>query len=847
MNKYILKMLIRSIKSSIGRYLAIFAIVALGIGFFTGVNNAEPSMQKTLDDYFDDLNMYDFSLVSTLGFEKNDVLEFDKIDSIDKAEGVYKIDTLMQLEDVLAYQVISLTNLAKPKLIYGNMPSNVNECVVDARAFSENDIGKYITITENSENFNQTSFKIVGLVDSPRFISYDRGSTNIGDGNLSGFVYILEEAFNSDIYHEIILNIKQDFLVFSDEYNNKVEELNKEIKNILSTNADNRYNDIKNNATNEIKLAEDKINEANNKYNQLSSLGADENILVNMQEEINKAKNDVNDAKNKLANLKYPTTYSLTLEENTGASMFKNDIAIVSSIAKVFPIFFILIVIFVCVTTMNRMVNDERVQIGTLKALGYSSNIIASKYILYVSTASFLGSFIGFFLGTSVIPQIIWQVYDISYGFSNLSYYFSPIMYLICLLAVILVSGLITLFSCYHELKEKPAYLIRPKAPNSGKRIIFEYINWFWNKLSFLSKVTIRNTFRYKKRMIMMFLGIGGCTALLVAGFGIKDSISNILDYQFNDIMKYDVTVSFDYSENTKDKINKVISNYNYDYLYGYQTNVTIENDNNKYDSTLIGVNSDNSTKYFDLHQDERNIKYPTNNNAVISSKLADILNINIGDTIKLNINDKDYNFYIYDICDNYLNNYVYINSEYLNNVTDNYIYIKTNNNNDKLITDLREIDGVNNVVLLEDQKELLEDSMNSLNYIVILIIVSAAALAFIVLYNLTNINIIERNREIATVKVLGFYSNETASYVLRENIILSIIGSIIGLYLGKLLHLYIMKQIQVEQMTFDIKINFLSYVLALVITIIFALISNFIMHFKLDKINMAESMKSVE
>ena len=233
----------------------------------------------------------------------------------------------------------------------------------------------------------------------------------------------------------------------------------------------------------------------------------------------------------------------------------------------------------------------------------------------------------------------------------------------------------------------------------------------------------------------------------------------------------------------------------------------------------------------------------------MVSSKLAEVLNIKVNDKLPLTILDKDYTFIVSGICDNYLNHYIYINKDYLSNYINNHAYLNFNDIDDhnKLVTNLRNIDGVNNVSLLDDDKNMLDESMNSLNYIVALLIVSAGALAFIVLYNLTNINIIERNREIATVKVLGFHSNETASYVLRENIILSIIGAFFGLFLGKLLHLYVMTQIQVEQMAFEVKISFLSYVLSLIITILFAFIANFIMRFKLEKINMAESMKSVE
>lgn len=849
MNKYTLKMLGRSIKGSIGRYLAIFAIVALGIGFFTGINNAEPSMQKTLDDYFDRLDMYDFSLVSTLGFTDDDVNSFLDIEGITNAEGVYKLDLLMELDEIKAYQVISLGDLAKVDLVSGKMPQNDGECVVDANAFSESDIGKTISVTDETDKLKKKSFKIVGLVKSPRFISYERGSTTIGDGNIAGFIYVLKDTFNSDVYHEIILNANKDLVIFSDEYNDEIDSLKSEVESLVATRANLRFNDIKNEALEKINEEQANLDKAKEDYNNAINSHIPAEMLIDSKKKIDEAQALIDSNRKEIDNLEEPDTYTLTLEENVGASRFKNDISIVSSIAKVFPVFFILVVIFVCATTMNRMVNDERTQIGTLKALGYSANKIASKYILYVVTAAFLGCICGFFLGTGVIPRVIWQVYDITYGFSDLSYYFSPISYILCLVVAILGSGLITLFSCYHELREKPAYLIRPKAPSNGKRIFLEYINWFWMRLSFLSKVTIRNTFRYKKRMFMMLLGIGGCTALLVTGFGVKDSIADILDYQFEDIMKYDATVSFEDKNNVTSNIDSLLSSNNVNYILGYQTDLAIDYHDTQKEATVIAISDSDSKDYFGLHNNDKKINYPKDNQVVVSSKLAEVLNIKVNDKLPLTILDKDYTFIVSGICDNYLNHYIYINKDYLSNYINNHAYLNFNDIDDhnKLVTNLRNIDGVNNVSLLDDDKNMLDESMNSLNYIVALLIVSAGALAFIVLYNLTNINIIERNREIATVKVLGFHSNETASYVLRENIILSIIGALFGLFLGKLLHLYVMAQIQVEQMAFEVKISSLSYVLSLIITILFAFIANFIMRFKLEKINMAESMKSVE
>ena len=315
MNKYTFLMLLRSIKNSIGRYLAIFAIVALGIGFFTGINNAEPSMQKTLDDYFDRLDMYDFSLVSTLGFSDEDVNSFLDIDGITNARGVYKLDALMQLEETKAYQIISLSDLAKVDLIEGSMPIYENECVVDAANFDVSDIGKTIKVVDSIDGLSNLEYKIVGLVNSPRFISYERGSTTVGDGNLSGFVYVLKDAFDSEVYHEIVLSVDKDLLIFSNDYDNKIDSLKDEVDNLLTTRANLRFNDIKNEVLDEINEAQEKLNSAIDQYNMAINSGIPSSMLEDSKKEIDNASKEINDSREEVNNLEEPDTYTLTLEE----------------------------------------------------------------------------------------------------------------------------------------------------------------------------------------------------------------------------------------------------------------------------------------------------------------------------------------------------------------------------------------------------------------------------------------------------------------------------------------------------------------------------------------------------
>ena len=583
------KTLFRTIRSTFGRYAAILAIVALGVGFFMGLKNAQPAMQTTADEYLDDLNMYDFQLISTLGLTSGDIEAFSEIDGIEDAEGGWRLDVLANSDsgETVAYQALSMPDrIAIPKLVYGRMPQDEDECVVDASVFSPEDVGKVLTLSEGNdsstlEQLKYTEYKIVGLVNSPRFISNDRGSTSLGGGTVAGFLYLSKDAFDSDVYHEALLSGAEDLMVFSDEYDDRIEIMSSRVEDVLQERALMRYNEIKSDAQQQISEARAELEDGQAQYDQAISSGVPEELLSDSIAELKQAQREIDEAEDELSELEEPETYVLDLDSNSGCASFENDIAIVDGIANAFPIFFVLIAALVCVTTMTRMVNDERTQIGTLKALGYSEVVISLKYIIYASSAAVIGCVAGFFIGTGVIPQIIWEVYDIRYGFTTLVYYFDPVMYGWCLAVSIFGSIGVTMFACHRELIEKPAELIRPKAPVNGKRIFLEKIRPLWNRLSFLNKVTLRNAFRYKKRMVMMLLGIGGCTALIVTGFGLRDSIANILNYQYDEIMLYDAAVSFDSGEISESEIDTLLSDRNVEHILGYQEDMLVSSEKN--------------------------------------------------------------------------------------------------------------------------------------------------------------------------------------------------------------------------------------------------------------------------
>ena len=1100
-----MKMLIRSIKGSLGRYLAIVAIVALGVGFYAGLQSSQPTMQETADQYMRDRHMYDFQLMSTLGLTKGDVAAFRQLEGVEYAEGACFVDALAVLgSHEEPYRFMSITEeVCTPYLTEGRMPENANECLGDAGAFSINDIGRKISLSEANDQdtlslLEEREFTIVGLAKSPRYISHDRGSTSLGSGTLKGFVLLMDEAFDQQVYQEILLYCALPGELYSQEYNAARDRMAPKVKALLNSRGASRYKQLHDEADKELEAARAELDDGWEEYNRGASAaraeldeaktvleqaqkqiddglaemeekqkeidegwaripGAQQEIeknralldekerelqqgkaelapaiaqieasekqlaegreqleatksavlwpyeqaisavdteIAQTQQEIdaldpsslgygvrlavlnakmqqlqqrregavsardiaakqfapqeaelaageaqlNEAKAQISAAQAEIAageqaiaagraqldaaeaeiesskqtmtegqkqldegkkqleeaqlqvdqsweeyeegkaaverkladgrkeleageeemaraiadtdDLLKLEVFALDRESNSGCVTFENDTTIVTAIARAFPVFFVLIAALVCVTTMTRMINDERTQIGTLKAMGYSGRVIMRKYLWYSGSAAFIGCMLGFALGVTVIPYIVWYAYNIIYSYTTLQIFFSVAMCAACVAVSLLSTILVTALTCRKELSERPAELIRPKAPSSGKRILLERIKPLWKRLSFLSKVTLRNAFRHPARVMLMILGIGGCTALLVAGFGVKDSIANVPDYQYGEISHYDMLVNYDpHVLDTDEKAAALWKDRVDGWALSYQVNAEVENGNGRHSVKLVAAEQD-LREMVSLRDDSGELKYPGKGEAIITRHLADLLGISVGDRVTLETDDGDsLSLQVTGISENYLNHCVYVSPETVGGAKNNAAYIRdgSEDGGEALAARLRSQKGVSYVSLTAREKETVSKSMESLDVVVLLLLVCSAALAFITLCNLTNINIMERVREIATVKVLGFYPPETASYILRENLLLSVLGGGVGLLLGKLLHRFVMGLIQVDYMCYDVRISALSYLLAFGITVLFAAGANFAMSFKLEKINMTESLKSVE
>lgn len=575
--------------------------------------------------------------------------------------------------------------------------------------------------------------------------------------------------------------------------------------------------------------------------------------------ELDKGAAELDSAEKQIKNINHADTYVLDRDTNAGYVCFESDTNVVQSVASVFPVFFFLVAALVCLTTMTRMIADQRTQIGIMKALGYSSGAIMGKYMFYSGSATVLGSIFGIAAGSFAFPAIVWFGYGLIYNLSGLTFTMNWPLAAGITAANLAVTLLVTWYCCAKELKCAPAELIRPKAPEAGKRILLERIPTVWNDMSFMQKVSARNIMRYKKRIFMMLLGIGGCTALVLTALGLNDTIQNVVTRQYDDIILYDyeITMAYDMNEEEQEIFFRDAGDDIKDAVFLYRGLAEVSGGDAIKNATLTVTDGKRLYKYIDLSFDGEPIDYPGKNEAAINYNLARQLGgVEVGDEITLTTSEKkELTVTVSALFDNYVDSFVFISpetcSEQLGAVPE-YKSALANAPDGADINRCAEalthdVDGVRGVTLSVDTKARMSSMMDGLLVVVAAIILCAGLLAFIVLYNLTNINISERIREIATLKVLGFYPNEAAHYVFRENLILTGAGAVFGLGLGVALHAFVMNAIKVDMMYFKPHISFLSFAVSIVITFVFAMIVNAIMRRRIDNIDMAGALKSIE
>ena len=548
--------------------------------------------------------------------------------------------------------------------------------------------------------------------------------------------------------------------------------------------------------------------------------------------------------------------YSLDRSKNSGYVSFENDASVVEGIAKVLPLIFFIVAALVCTTTMTRMVDEHRTQIGTLKALGYNDGKIIMKYICYSGSAALVGCIIGFYGGSILIPKVIWNAYKMLYDFGEISIVFDYKNALVSLGISLVCTAGATFAACKKELTEMPAELIRPKAPKPGKRILLEHLPFIWNRMSFLNKVAARNILRYTRRLIMMLVGIGGCAALILVGFGVHDSIYNVVNDQFTNITCYDFEISFademtltdqqEFRESCSDILN--------DCVFVISDSVNVDTRKGDMAVKIIATSDRNICNIVKFSCDGEAVPYPNDGGVLINEKLSALTGAAVGDKITIQLSEEtSVEARVDGIFENYVYNYAVMSELTYQQLFGSDVGYKTayataaEDDIYDVSAQLYKQSGVNNVSVTEDIRKTVDDMMKSMNYIVGVVVISACALAFVVAYNLGNISIAERTREIATLKVLGFQLNETSAYVSRENIIIAVVGSLLGLPCGYFLNNFVMSQINIDLVTFDVKVLPISFLYAFVISVVMSILVSLMLRRKIASINPAESLKSVD
>ena len=603
------------------------------------------------------------------------------------------------------------------------------------------------------------------------------------------------------------------------------------------------------------------LNDAQTQYNDgysdyLDGKAEADKKLADAAQELADGRKKIDDAQAELDDLKKPSVYVFNRETNAGYVNFENDSSIVNGISKVFPVFFFLVAALVTMTTMTRMVEEQRTQIGTLKALGYGGVTIAWKYIAYAGSAALIGSLIGYFGGCWLFPWVIWQAYGMLYGFAPIIYTLDWSLFAVSLAVTLLCSAGVTLLTCRAELSLMPAELMRPKAPKEGKRVFLERIPFLWKRLGFMVKISLRNVFRYTKRLIMMVLGIGGCTALLITGFGIKDSIANIAQDQFNNIMTYNFAVVFDEPKDVSQQaaFQKETSDLLSSCVFVTTDTISAYTKEGLKSVNVIATGDPKISDVINMHANGVQLGYPPDGSVAISDKLARIAGVKVGDSIQVLVDDsKEVSLPVSAIFENYVYHYMLMTpATYESTFGKPCAYEAALA--DSAIADQHEAaaklmdkNGVANVSVTTDIQDRVNNMMSSLNLVIFVIIFCAGALAFVVLFNLSNINITERMREIATIKVLGFYAPEVGAYVFRENLVLTLLGALAGIPMGIWLHSFVMGQLSFDMVSFHVVIFPLSFLLSVAMTFVFAFAVDLFMRPRLEKINMVESLKAIE
>ena len=906
------KDILREIKNTKGRFLSLLIIAALGTMALVGIQATSIDMRAIADKTYKAQNLYDIQLKSTTGFEDGDIAALQNLDGVQTVMSTHIYDAFIYFEnETRTVRTYALPNgLNDITILDGRLPQNAGECVVENELLKHGNyrIGDTVTLgLDNMDDYydalENNEFTIVGVVSSPFYLSFERGNTSLGDGKLSFYMYLYPSAYKFEVYTDvyILMDGSQKMDNLTDDYYDTADEW---VKNITLTgnmrvqakkdefsDAQKEINDgweeyhsglIELNekiteSRNELDNAKIALDEVKIQLEQMQALFGEAAVadgwieynkgleeyndgikLLETEEtdallKLNEAKTELEEAQDKLDGAPVPEWFYFTRKDGVAFDSYYQDTLRLQKIGYVFPFMFFLVAVLVSLTTMSRMVEEHRTQIGIYKALGYSPVKILMKYLIYAFGAGAIGGILGVIVGSNLFPRIIADAYGHLYTMPPVD---TPIPVFISLIAVSLSVGVVltvTFITCIKSMSDTPALLMRPKSPPEGKRVLIERMTFIWNRLGFFSKVTARNIFRYKRRFIMTLIGVAGCTALLLTAFGLRDSVGSVGTLQYEKIVDY-TSRAYIKEITTAEQRNELDSLLSETYMYIREESFTAKTKNSNYSASLIvPETAEELNRYINFNSSKTGEIIPLESDGVlITEKLAREAGISAGDNFDITDSDgKIYTVKITGIVENYVQHFIYMSPDIYFEVFDSQPLfngiIAITGNHAEFAGTLLTNENVRAVVNTDSIKANINDSTDALKIVTVVLIILACALAFVVLFNLTNINITERTRELATIKVLGFYDSELAMYVYRENGVVTALGILLGIGVGIQLLGFVLTAAELDMLMFPHTIDVMSYILAVVLSIVFATFVNLAMNYKLFRIDMVESLKNVE
>ena len=884
------------------RLLAIFGIAALGVGFLFGLISTAPDMYETADAYYDDTNMMDIRLLSTLGFTDRDVEAVAAVDGVTQVQAGYTANALLAHGDDTYVTLVHSIPADSPMinsvtLTSGRMPEAPGECLAESGGSIlpvSLSLGDRLSFAEeNDSDLSVDGFTVVGTVESSRYFSIEQEQSPKGNGKVSLILYTPQESFSAAAYHVLYVRSAEAAAMncFDEEYRTFCDDLEERILNATGERRAERFDEVRQLLETGIADGRQRLADAQENLatmrEQRQSLeetiaalknaeatpentarleAAQSNLrqlvltISTVDRAVEEGIQTLQTAENTLAELEEPTWYSYDRDSNLGYKSFRENARKIADISRIFPIFFFLVALLVSLTTMTRMVEEERLMIGTMKALGYGNRAITRKYLLYAAMSGTLGIAVGLAMGNFAFPGVIINAYTMVYALPPLKFRFH--VWYAVISSVLMLAGILfaTYAACRSSLREVPASLMRPKAPKSGKRIFLEKIRPLWRRMKFSHKVTARNLLLYKKRFFMTVIGVAGCTALLLTGFGIRDCVGNVVDKQYGGIFRYNL-MAVRYQEDTGSEWEELLRENGIEEwtCAEYLSQKAWDSGESKSVSATAVIPQDDSrlSDFIRLRDAKTGEEYEfTSQSVFITRKMSELLHIGVGDTLTLTGSGEErVSLTVSAVVENYISTYVYIGRDAFREAFGREPVCRvtlarsdaTAQERDAVAEHLLADDNTMSASFNENVRESFDRMIGKVNYVVYVLIVSAGALAFIVLYNLININIAERQREIATIKVLGFYDREVNAYVFREIFALTGIGAVFGLLVGVLLHYFVIRTVEMDTLMFEHTIKPLSFLLALALTFLFSVLVSLVMHRKLKKIDMVESLKSAE